>query len=197
MTTVVYYDLETTGLPKRYRDDDIGCYVIEIGAQSSDRAQSFQSLVNPGGDKVIEPAAQKVHNISKEMVAEAETIGVVLTRFVAWLKEKVGTMEIVLVAHNNWGFDMRVLRSECKRVDFSLPASIRFADTMIAVERLWPVEKGESRNLLLWAKRYVPDAKLNSLTAHRAAADVELLLLLCEHVPDPKLLLRLLIQHAV
>jgi DNA polymerase III epsilon subunit-like protein len=106
-------------------------------------------------------------------------------------------MEIVLVAHNNWGFDMRVLRSECKRVDFSLPASIRFADTMIAVERLWPVEKGESRNLLLWAKRYVPDAKLNSLTAHRAAADVELLLLLCEHVPDPKLLLRLLIQHAV
>lgn len=148
----IYFDTETTGIkPQQDR-------IIEIAAYDPERGTTFEMLVNPGIP--IPKEATAVHNISDEMVADAEDFGVVGDAFLNFCDG-----DAVLVAHNGDSFDIPFLYEEYKRFDRPLP---RF----------------ESLDTLKWARKYRPDLPRHTLqflreiygipanNAHRALDDV-------------------------
>lgn len=151
----IFYDTETTGV-KAERDR-----VIEIAAYDAERQLSFERLINPKCP--IPPDATAIHNITDEMVADAPTFEQIITEFLDFCSG-----EVVLIAHNNDGFDIHFLREEFKRCSQPLPPW-KFFDT------------------LKWARRYRPDLPRHSLqflreifgiaanNAHRALDDVKVL----------------------
>lgn len=110
---IVFFDTETTGLDAKARDQ-----IVELGAVCPSTQKTFESLV------AIDPArfpdyTGKFTGITPSMLVGAESLSVVLTKFLQWLQDQVPEecTEIALVAHNNHGFDMLLLErhfSECK-----------------------------------------------------------------------------------
>lgn len=151
----IFYDTETTGIrPETDR-------VIELAAYDPLYDTVFEVLINPGIP--IPKEASVIHHISDEMVAHAPPIQEVLPRFIDFCHG-----EVVLVAHNNDGFDLHFMRQEFKRSGLDFP-SWRFFDT------------------LKWARRFRPDLPRHTLqflrevygfeanNAHRALDDVRVL----------------------
>ena len=151
----IFYDTETTGT--RLEEDRI----VEIAAYDPVRNQSFCSFVNP--KLPIPKEATNIHKISDEMVKDAPDFSSVGREFIEFCSE-----DAVLIAHNNDGFDIHILRNELKRHNIIMP-SWKFIDT------------------LKWARRYRPDLHRHSLqflrevygieknNAHRALDDVVVL----------------------
>lgn len=151
----IFYDTETTGT--RLEEDRI----VEIAAYDPVRNQSFCSFVNP--KLPIPKEATNIHKISDEMVKDAPDFSSVGREFIEFCSE-----DAVLIAHNNDGFDIHILRNELKRHNIIMP-SWKFIDT------------------LKWARRYRPDLPRHSLqflrevygieknNAHRALDDVVVL----------------------
>ncbi len=151
----IFYDTETTGV--RSANDRI----IELAAYDPERDRTFVELINPGCP--IPAEASAVHHISDEMVADKPSFGEVGERFVQFCEG-----EVVLVAHNNDGFDKHFIRCEFERSGVTLPGWHYF-DT------------------LKWARRYRPDLPRHNLQflretygfeanqAHRALDDVIIL----------------------
>lgn len=148
----IYYDTETTGI-KAERDR-----IIEIAAYDPVLNRSFEKLVNPGCP--IPAEATAIHHITDEMVASAPSFAEVGAEFVEFCSGSV-----VLIAHNNDGFDLHFLRHEFNRHQLQMP-DWKFLDT------------------LKWARRYRPDLPRHTLQflreiyeipsnqAHRALDDV-------------------------
>jgi DNA polymerase III subunit epsilon len=152
----IYYDTETTGIrPDRDRIIEVACYDIE-------RDTSFVRFVNPGCP--IPSEATAIHNITDEMVANASSFGGVAKEMIEFCDG-----EVVLIAHNNDGFDLPFLRNSFEREGVEWPAHWVFVDS------------------LKWARRYRPDLPRHSLQflreymgfppnqAHRALDDVRVL----------------------
>lgn len=151
----IYYDTETTGV-KVLQDR-----IIEIAAYDPTLDKSFVSFVNPGIP--IPPESSSVHNITDEMVQNAPTFLEVSKQFVEFCSGNV-----VLIAHNNDGFDKPLLEAEFARHNIELP-QWDYLDT------------------LKWARKYRPDLPKHSLqhlrvifgieanNAHRALDDVIIL----------------------
>lgn len=151
----IYYDTETTGIKA---DSE---YIVEIAAYDPEQDRSFERFVNPGVP--IPPQATAVHKITDEMVADAPGFDVVGQEFIDFCDG-----DVVLIAHNNDGFDIHFLRSEFGRNDIAMP-DWKFLDT------------------LKWARRYRPDLPRHALqflreiygiesnNAHRAFDDVVVL----------------------
>lgn len=155
MKQPIFYDTETTGI--RLDEDRI----VEIAAYNPVTQKSFCSFVNP---MIPIPAdATRVHHISDEMVRDAPTFATVGKDFIEFCGE-----DAILIAHNNDGFDVHILRNELKRHQVMMP-EWKFIDT------------------LKWARRYRPDLPRHSLqflreiygvamnNAHRALDDVVVL----------------------
>lgn len=148
----IFYDTETTGV--RSEKDRI----IEIAAYDPLNNLSFERLVNPKFP--IPPEATAIHHITDEMVAEAPTFDVVAKELCEFCQG-----EVVLIAHNNDGFDYHFLKAEFERNGMVLP-QWKFFDT------------------LKWARRYRADLPRHTLqflreiygieanNAHRALDDV-------------------------
>jgi DNA polymerase III subunit epsilon len=148
----IFYDTETTGV-KAERDR-----IIEIAAFDPINNRSFEQLVNPGSP--IPPDATAIHGITDEMVAKAPSFHDVALEFSRFCEG-----EVVLIAHNNDGFDIHFLRHEFSRAGQAMP-NWRFLDS------------------LKWARRYRPDLPRHTLqflreiygiaanNAHRALDDV-------------------------
>lgn len=148
----IFYDTETTGVRP---DSD---RIIEIAAYDPVRDLTFEQLVNPGIS--IPPDATAIHNITNEMVSAAPNFGEVCKRFIEFCDG-----DVVLIAHNNDGFDVHFLRNEFGRHQVEMP-SWKFLDS------------------LKWARRYRPDLPRHTLqflretykipanNAHRALDDV-------------------------
>lgn len=148
----IFYDTETTGIRA---DKD---RIIEIAAYDPIRNCSFEKLVNPGCP--IPAEATAIHNITDEMVANAPPFSQIGLEFVDFCEG-----EVVLIAHNNDGFDMHFLRNEFARHSITMP-TWNFLDS------------------LKWARRYRPDLPKHTLqflreiyqiaenNAHRALDDV-------------------------
>lgn len=148
----IYYDTETTGIKS---DTD---RIIEIAAYDPERDLSFEQLINP--ECPIPPEASAVHKITDDMVANKPTFREIIPEF-----KKFCDGDVILVAHNNDGFDIHFLRKEFERAEQELP-NWKFLDT------------------LKWARRYRPDLPRHSLqflreiygiaenNAHRALDDV-------------------------
>lgn len=148
----IFYDTETTGIRS---DKD---RIIEIAAFDPIRNCSFEKLVNPGCP--IPPDATAIHHITDEMVKDSPDFSQVGREFVEFCDG-----EVVLIAHNNDGFDIHFLRNEFARHTIEMPAW-NFLDS------------------LKWARRYRPDLPRHTLqflrevyqiaenNAHRALDDV-------------------------
>lgn len=152
----IFYDTETTGLKAESER------IIEIAAYDPVRDATFHTLVKP--DRPIPKEASAVHHITDDMVAQAPLFEEVLPKLVTFCEG-----EVMLVAHNNDGFDIHFLREEFGRCDQTLPEKWAFFDT------------------LKWARRYRSDLPRHSLAylgeiygidlenTHRALDDVLLL----------------------
>lgn len=148
----IYYDTETTGIKS---DKD---RVIEIAAYDPVRNLTFEKFVNPGCP--IPAEATAIHHITDAMVASAPSFAEVGAEFTQFCEG-----DVVLIAHNNDGFDYHFLRCEFQRHSLQMP-SWKFLDS------------------LKWARRYRPDLPRHTLqflrdiygippnNAHRALADV-------------------------
>lgn len=148
----IFYDTETTGI-KAEKDR-----IIEIAAYDPVENRRFESFVNPGCS--IPPDATAIHHITNDMVASAPSFAQVAVEFVKFCEG-----DVVLIAHNNDGFDYHFLRCEFERNSVSMP-QWKFLDS------------------LKWARRYRPDLPRHTLqflreiygisanNAHRALDDV-------------------------
>lgn len=149
----IFYDTETTGV--RAEKD----YIIEIAAFDPVRNKSFERLVKPPCP--IPPDATVIHHITDEMVAACPAFDIIGKEFIEFCEG-----EVVLIAHNNDGFDIHFLRSEFSRHQMEMPKEWKFLDS------------------LKWARRYRSDLPRHSLqflreiysieanNAHRALDDV-------------------------
>lgn len=152
MRNTIFYDTETTGIKL---DED---RIVEIAGYDPINKRTFCSFVNPMIS--VPPDATKIHGISNEMVIKSPNFASVGKDFIDFCGE-----DAILVAHNNDGFDIHIMRSEFKRHGLTMPAW-SFIDT------------------LKWARRYRADLPRHSLqflrevygvkenNAHRALDDV-------------------------
>lgn len=151
----IFYDTETTGI--RSEHDRI----IELAAFDPINNKTFEQLINPGCP--IPKEATSIHHITNEMVSNSPSFGQVALDFINFCEG-----EVVLIAHNNDGFDLHFLRNEFSRHNVPMP-SWKFLDT------------------LKWSRRYRPDLPRHTLqflretygipanNAHRALDDVVVL----------------------
>lgn len=151
----IFYDTETTGI-KAERDR-----IIEIAAYDPVLNRTFEKLINPG--MPIPAAASAIHGISDEMVVDSPSFAQIGAEFIEFCSG-----DVVLIAHNNDGFDVHFLRNEFNRHSLEMP-HWKFFDT------------------LKWARRYRPDLPRHTLqflremygitanNAHRALDDVVVL----------------------
>lgn len=148
----IFYDTETTGVRA---DKD---RIVEIAAYDPINNKSFEKLVNP--QCPIPKEASAIHHITDEMVKECPDFSQIGREFVDFCEG-----EVVLIAHNNDGFDIHFLRNEFGRHGIQMP-NWQFLDS------------------LKWARRYRPDLPRHTLqflrevyqiaenNAHRALDDV-------------------------
>ncbi len=151
--TYVVFDIETTGFsPVSNRIIEIGAVKVADG-RITDR---FSSFVNPQVPIPFE--IEKLTGINDGMVLEADTIEVVLPRFLAFVGDAV------LVAHNA-GFDVGFIRENARRQQ--IPVDFTYVDTVAA-----------ARVLLTGQAKYTLDAVAKTLgisleNHHRAVDDAE------------------------
>ncbi len=148
----IYYDTETTGI-KIGKDR-----IVEIAAFDPLQDRKFCTFTNP--ECPIPPESTQITHITDEMVQGAPLIQEALEQFAAFCSG-----DVVLVAHNNDGFDKPFLEAEFRRARLPMPTWI-FVDS------------------LKWARKYRNDLPRHSLQvlrevygiaanqAHRALDDV-------------------------
>lgn len=113
---VAFYDLETTGLLKSNKfDSHPNPRIIEISAYDPERNEYFTRLVNP--DMPIPENASNANNIFDHMVEQSPRFNVVWQQFKDW----IGPETTILIAHNNYKFDSKVLKLEAERVGSFIP----------------------------------------------------------------------------
>lgn len=151
--TFVVFDIETTGFsPVTNRIIEIGAVKVEDG-QITDR---FSTFVNP--EVPIPFEIEKLTSINDSMVMDAETIEVVLPKFLDFVGNAV------LVAHNA-NFDVSFIRENAERQQ--IPVNFTYVDTV-----------GIARMLLTGQTKYTLDAvaktlKISLENHHRAVDDAE------------------------
>lgn len=123
--TYVVFDLETTGFSSEYDR------IIEIGAvkyQNRRRVDSFSCFVNP--EIPIPFRIEKLTGINDSMVIDAETIEIVLPKFIDFCEGAV------LVAHNA-DFDSGFIKTKAKQI-MGVDKKYTVVDTVALARALLP-----------------------------------------------------------
>lgn len=211
-TAIVYYDLETTGLNTNNADTielaakiDPECKQLyqEYFQSSKDWvslpivADSFCSLVYPDSGE-IPAAASKCNGIYMQDVQGKPKFSEVAKQFVEWLSEwrkwcPPSCTRILIVAHNNFDYDSKILLRQCKKHGVKLPEFVEFGDSLVAFRECFPYpqRKFNMQNLnSIW----VPKEK-QLVQDHRALSDVEMLILVVRSCPDCKEFVEKLIER--
>ena len=152
----VVFDLETTG------KNPETCGIVEIAAvrvREGDITEEYQTLVNPGIP--VEPEAQSVHQISNEDIVQAPLLETVWPEFAAFVGQDV------LIAHNGYGFDFKIIDRVCKEMGQPRLNGVRY-DSLILSRNLFT---GQQNSIDALADRF----KLDAGTRHRALDDVRVL----------------------
>ncbi|MEJ2543502.1 MAG: UvrD-helicase domain-containing protein [Calditrichaceae bacterium] len=149
----VVFDLETTGKnPEK-------CGIVEIAAvkiENGKKIDEFHSLINPGIP--IEEAAQAVHNISDSDVKSSPSIEEIWPKFEKFIGRDL------LIAHNGYAFDFKILDRVAKELNRTKLKNIRY-DSLILARNLFPSAQNSIDGLV---DRY----KLDAGQRHRALDDV-------------------------
>ena len=188
---LIYYDLETTGLPRHEdrrsnglfnEESFFNVHIIELAAYDPKTGESFNELVKPPSS--IPADATAVHHISNEMVASAPDYSVIGQGFIDWLGEHTESDEVlVLVAHNGNGFDNPLLMAQCKKYGLQMPV-FKSLDSLTVIRGLVPktgiikevaLPRKHRFKLTTLAGALMPESELSSLSAHRALDDVKML----------------------
>ena len=151
----VVFDIETTGLSNKT------CKITEIGAvkvKGSEVIERFGVFVNPKTS--IPEEIVKLTGITDEMVADADTIDVVLPKFLDFVGDRL------LIAHNA-DFDIGFIRAAAK--EQGIPFNNAYLDT-VALSRYLNTDL-KSHKLDVLAKFY----GLGDFNHHRACDDAEML----------------------
>ncbi|QEH33938.1 DNA polymerase III PolC-type [Aquisphaera giovannonii] len=125
----IAFDLETTGLFARI-DRVVEIAAVRFG-EGGEELGRFERLVHPG--RRMSPAAQAVHCISDDDLADAPPAREVLPDFLAFLGDE-GSCS--LIAHNA-SFDAGFLGAELRRAGLELPLH-RVFDTLALARRRRP-----------------------------------------------------------
>jgi DNA polymerase-3 subunit epsilon len=154
----VVFDLETTGLRPRERDD-----IVQIGAVRLDSGvvtRDFLTLANPG--RPIPPVSTRYHGVTDAMVARAPTIAAALAAF------RDFSAGAVLVAHNA-AFDAAALQGAAERHRAPRLGNPLLCSMMLA-EWLDPQEPDLSLDGLCGRAGIVNEARHRALGDARATA---------------------------
>ena len=188
---LIFYDTETTGLPQ-YEDrrasglfserSIFDVHVIELAAYDSKTGESFNALIKPPIS--IPEDATAIHHISNEMVESSPDFSVVGASFIDWLSKHIDDDEkLVFVAHNGNGFDNPVLLGQCKRYGLEMPTflsldSLKVFRGLIPSNKVFKEVSLPSRGtfkLTTLAGALMTPSELESISAHRALDDVQML----------------------
>lgn len=151
------FDTETTGLEPKSGDR-----IIEIAAvrlKGGKKLAEFESLVNP--HRAVSPAAFAVNRISPEMLDSAEEIGLVLPRFLDFIRGSC-------LCSYNAAFDIGFLDNELELIKQKPLDGIVVVDILKMAKRLMP---GLQRYALWFVAQKLG---VNFSQEHRAMADVEM-----------------------
>jgi len=159
----IVLDTETTGL-----DPTQGHRIIEIGCvEMLDRrltGRNFHQYLRP--EREIDRAAQEVHGISNEFLADKPRFGDLVEDFLGY----VGGAELII---HNAPFDVGFLNSELARLESERPPIEHFCsitDTLAMAKKMHP---GQRNSLDALCKRYAIDNSQREL--HGALLDSEIL----------------------
>lgn len=164
-TEYVIFDVETTGL-----SPDEGDRIVEIAAvkfKGEEIIEEFDSLVNPERD--IPFGAQRIHNITNEMVDDAPQRSEVLPKVIGFIGNAC------LVGHNI-KFDLDFLCSELAQIGRKLKDETPAVDTLKMAKFLLP----PIRSYSLSSVAMNLGATVNE--THRALADVKLTCAVLKHL---------------
>ena len=159
----IVLDTETTGLEvsKGHRVIEIGCVELDNRRQTG---KIFHKLVQP--DREIDPAAEDVHGISKEKLADAPRFTEIADEFI----EFISGAELII---HNADFDVGFLDNEIRLAEFDLPRLAKYCtviDTLVLARELHP---GQRNSLDALCKRYHVDNSGREF--HGALLDAQLL----------------------
>ena len=210
-TAIVYYDLETTGLNTHTAE------TIELAAQIDPACKqayeayfranrdwqslpvvsdTFEALVCPDSGAIPE-GASKVNGIFIDHVKDKPKFGDVAAQFVEWLQKwrrwcPPTCEKILVVAHNNFDYDSRILMRQCIKHKVALPDFVSFGDSLVAFRECFPFPQ-RRYNMQALTNLWVPkDSRL--VQDHRAASDVKMLILVIQRCPDVRFFLDVLMQ---
>ena len=221
-TAIVYYDLETTGLNTNTAETielaaqiDPACKraFLEYYRGKKDFAlpivsDAFAALVCPDSEMIPE-SASKINGIYmdpepdeqkplKVWVRSEPKFSTMAKNFVEWLLKwrkwcPPSCKQVLLVAHNNFDYDARILMRQLKSSGIPLPDFVSFGDSLPIFRECfpYPMRKFNMQALVtLWCKddRMVQD--------HRAASDVQMLILIIQKCPEPELFMDQLVSAA-
>lgn len=152
MGSFVVLDTETTGLSY-----DDGAEVIELAAIKVNNGiivDTFNTFVYP--ERGISPEAQRINNISTDMLANAPKMQVVLNNFMSFIQNEV------LVAHNA-AFDLKFLNGYARHF-YGHQLSNNFLCTLEISRELLPNQKHTLSSLVEYFG-------ISAINTHRALDD--------------------------
>lgn len=110
MTCLAIIDFEATGLsPANDRITQVACVLV----MPDQKKESYCEYIK--ADRPMSEGASKVTGITDEMLEDADPFAVAIKKFFAWMDTKRGKSDIVLVAHNGFGYDYPIMFSEMCR----------------------------------------------------------------------------------
>ncbi len=158
----VVLDTETTGLEveKGHRIIEVGCVELVNRRRTS---RNYQVFINP--DREIDEAAEEVHGISREMLADKPRFAELADEFLEFLSGA----EIII---HNADFDLGFLNNELVLAgrDCSIEDSCSVIDTLPLARKMHP---GQRNSLDALCKRYHVDN--SNREYHGALLDAQLL----------------------
>jgi len=131
----VFFDLETTGCPQSGSIFHPYHRIVQISAVCGD--QTYDAIVNP--ECHIPSESTAIHRVTNEMALEQSNFGRIFPLFRTFVKKlSLRGTEIILVAHNAYGFDKLILEKECARFGLRVPATWKFYDTLVKYRTQFP-----------------------------------------------------------
>jgi DNA polymerase III alpha subunit (gram-positive type) len=133
--SIVYYDLETTGL-NQFHDRITEFSFIKEAETTERNLPKLQSLINPGIP--IPPFVQKLTNITNELVQNKPIFNQTIPTIMEFMNNPTGQI-VYLIAHNNDNFDRLVLNEHFKREGVQMSNfNWKFIDTLLFAKKLYP-----------------------------------------------------------